>query len=85
MKLKTGINPATGKPIYETVNWGDHAPTCAKCMKVDLAKTATFTNACGMGAALLAEKARQSQAPVAKERAKEVRKWAREAGVFKNA
>lgn len=67
------------------VMWGDHWPACAKCREVDVAKSATFVNACAQGSPLLMEELARRQAPVEKEKRATVLEWARKVGVFPTA
>ena len=74
-----------GKYVYANIYWNDHAPQCEKCRSVDLDKSATFINACGEGAPLLAEECVKHQRPLQAEKDRQVREWAKKAGVFKDA
>jgi hypothetical protein len=76
-------DPRTGKKTRVVVNWSDRSSLCHKCGKVDVTKPATFVNACALGSPLLMEKAVEIQAPVEKEKKKQVREWAKKMGVFK--
>jgi len=50
---------------------------------VDLEKTGSFVNACAQGSPLLMEHTVKMQIPAVKEKAKQVREWAKRAVVFK--
>lgn len=81
MKLKTG--EVNGKPIFETVTWGDHYPGCVKCREVDLDKSSSFVNACAQGSVLINEEMVKRQYPIVAAKRAEVLAWAKKAGVFK--
>ena len=71
------------KPISVTVRWIDHYPACDKCRNVNTAKSATFALACAEGSPLLMEHLVNLQRPAQKEKEREVKEWAKRAGVFK--
>lgn len=66
-----------------TRSWGDHWPSCERCREVSLEKSATFANACAEGSPLLMEELTKRQAPVEKQKRKEVEDWAKARGTFK--
>lgn len=67
------------------VRWFDHAPACKQCREVNLDSLATFAYSCAQGGVLLMEEMKRRQAPVERQKAKEVEDWAKRAGVFKTA
>jgi hypothetical protein len=81
MKFITGWNGVI--PEYKNVVWADHYPGCEKCRGVDLEKTASYVNACAEGSPLLMEELTKRQSPIVRQKAQEVKDWARKAGVFK--
>jgi hypothetical protein len=89
MKLKTVdeqgeyVLDPKGRNVMKEVLWGDHFPACVQCREVNLGASSSFVHACGEGAALLMEELAKRQAPIVAQKNKEVRDWARKAGVFK--
>ena len=43
------------KPVVINLSWSDHRVTCAKCMTVDLDRSATLALACAEGSPLAME------------------------------
>lgn len=75
----------SGREQVVQVSWGDHRAGCAKCMDVDLAKSATFANACAQGSPLLMEALVNLQRPAEKQKADQVKDWAKSTGAFKTS
>lgn len=72
-----------GQGDFREELWGDHRPLCKSgCQEVDIERSATFVRACAEGSALLMEELKKRQAPVVREKAKQVEKWAQQTGVF---
>lgn len=65
------------------VVWSDHMPSCEKCRRVELEKSATFVSACWLGSKLLMEELTKRQAPVVSQKENEIKAWAEKTGVFK--
>ena len=65
------------------ITWGDHWPGCRQCRAVSLSQSSSLAGTCAQGAPLLMEELAKRQAPVAKQKATEVKSWAEKAGVFK--
>jgi hypothetical protein len=62
------------------VTWLDHQPGCATCRAVDVAKPATLSLVCAIGAPLVMEELVRLNRPARKAKNVAVREWAEEAG-----
>ena len=74
-----------GKERIVQVSWSDHTGQCERCSRVNLAKSATYTEACPTGSQLLMERLIAEQRPAQQEKERQVREWAKKTGVFKDA
>lgn len=72
-----------GRPVYVTVTWGDHYAGCSRCREVDLKSSATLVKACALGGELIKEEMAKIAALLEAKKKREVREWAKKAGVFK--